>query len=119
MTGIDVVTAAELVAEIGTDSLPLINCKFAGIAPIICGSGNKVRNYESKQGNRELYDIIKNLAIRRIAVTRKKKEPCNPYFHAYYGQKLVMPEQVPQPCFTSYIKKIGECFLIREDCRAN
>ncbi|KPV61164.1 transposase [Paenibacillus sp. A3] len=91
MTGIDVVTAAELVAEIGDIhrfATPDKLARFAGIAPIICGSGNKVRNYKSKQGNRELHDIIKNLAIRQIAVTRNKKEPRNPYFHAYYEQKL-------------------------------
>ncbi len=91
MTGIDLVTAAELVAEIGdvhrfatSDKL----ARFAGIAPIAVGSGNKHRNYKSKQGNRELHDILKALAIRQIAVTRTKKEPRNPYFYSYYEQKL-------------------------------
>lgn len=91
MTGIDVVTAAELVAEIGDIhrfATPDKLARFAGIAPIIVGSGNKVRNYKSKQGNRELHDIIKALAIRQIAVTRTKKEPRNPYFRAYYEQKM-------------------------------
>nr|WP_246096434.1 transposase [Paenibacillus sinopodophylli] len=90
MTGIDLVTAAELVAEIGdiyrfatADKLAM----FAGIAPILRGSGNKVGYYKNKQGNRELHGIIKALAIRQIAVTRGKKEPRNPYFHAYYEQK--------------------------------
>lgn len=91
MTGINVVTAAELVSEIGdihrfatSDKL----ARFAGIAPIAVGSGNKHRNYKSKQGNRELHDIIKALAIRQIAVTRGKKEPRNLYFHGYYEQKM-------------------------------
>ncbi|MGO4548544.1 IS110 family transposase [Paenibacillus sp. 2TAB23] len=91
MTGIELVTAAELVAEIGdihrfssADKL----ARFAGIAPVTVGSGNKSRNYKSKQGNRELHDIFKNLAIRQIAVTRTKKEPRNPHFHAYYEQRL-------------------------------
>ncbi|CAH1059598.1 IS110 family transposase [Paenibacillus pseudetheri] len=90
MTGIDVVTAAELVSEIGdvhrfsnADKL----ARFAGIAPVIVGSGNKSRNYKSKQGNRVLHDIFKSLAIRQILVTRTKKEPRNPYFHSYYEQK--------------------------------
>ncbi|MFC5529508.1 IS110 family transposase [Cohnella yongneupensis] len=91
MTGIDLVTAAELVAEIG-DIHRFANAdklaRFAGIAPIMVGSGNKSRNYKSKQGNRELHDIIKALAIRQIAVTRTKREPRNSYFHAYYEQKL-------------------------------
>jgi transposase len=91
MTGIERVTAAELIAEIGdihrfatSDKL----ARFAGIAPILVGSGNKVKNYKSKQGNRELHDIFKGLAIRQIAVTRTKREPRNPYFHAYYEQKM-------------------------------
>ncbi|MBJ6364341.1 transposase, partial [Paenibacillus sp. GCM10012307] len=91
MTGIELVTAAELVAEIGDIhrfASPDKLARFAGIAPIAVGSGNKHRNYKSKQGNRELHDIFKTLAIRQIAVTRTKKEPRNPYFHAYYEQKM-------------------------------
>jgi len=91
MTGIDVVTAAELVSEIGdihrfsnADKL----ARFAGIAPVTASSGNKSRNYKSKQGNRVLHDIFKGLAIRQIAVTRTKKEPRNPYFHSYYEQRI-------------------------------
>ncbi len=91
MTGIDVVTAAELVAEIGDIhrfSNPDKLARFAGVAPISVGSGDKHRNYKSKQGNRELHDIIKALAIRQIAVTRGKREPRNPYFYFYYEQKM-------------------------------
>lgn len=91
MTGVDLVTAAELVAEIGdiyrfatADKLAM----FAGIAPILKGSGNKVGYFKNKQGNRELHSIMKALAIRQIAVTRSKKEPRNPYFHNYYEQKM-------------------------------
>lgn len=91
MTGIDLVTSAELVAEIG-DIHRFVNsdklARFAGIAPIKVGSGNKSRNYKSKQGNRELHAIIKALAIRQLAVSRTKKEPRNPYFHHYYEEKL-------------------------------
>jgi transposase len=92
MTGIELVTAAELVAEIGDIhrfATPDKLARFSGIAPIVVGSENKVRNYKSKQGNRQLHDIIKALAIRQIAVTRTKKEPRNPYFHAYYEQRMV------------------------------
>ncbi|AKG37645.1 IS110 family RNA-guided transposase [Paenibacillus durus] len=91
MTGIDVVTAAQLVAEIGDIhrfSSPDKLARFAGIAPVTVGSGNKSRNYKSKQGNRELHDIIKNLAIRQLGVTRTKREPKNAFFHSYYEQKL-------------------------------
>ncbi|SDD64462.1 Transposase [Paenibacillus sp. UNCCL117] len=91
MTGIDLVTAAELVAEIGDIhrfATPDKLARFAGVAPIAVGSGNKHRHYKSKQGNRELHDILKALAIRQIAVTRTKKEPRNPYFYAYYEGRM-------------------------------
>jgi transposase len=91
MPGIDVVTAAELVAEIGDIHrfpTPDKLARFAGIAPIFAGSGGKGRNYKSKQGNRVLHDIIKNLAVRQVAVTKGKKEPRNPYFFSYYEQKM-------------------------------
>jgi len=91
MTGIDIVTAAELVAEIGDiHRFPTADklARFAGVAPVMVGSGNKSRNYKSKQGNRELHDIIKSLAIRQIAVTRTKRVLRNPYFHAYYLQRM-------------------------------
>ncbi|MNW44704.1 Transposase IS116/IS110/IS902 family protein [compost metagenome] len=91
MTGIDVITAADLIAEIGDIhrfSSPNKLARFAGIAPVTVGSGNKHRNHKSKQGNRVLHDIIKSLAVRQIAVTRGKREPRNPYFYAYYEQKL-------------------------------
>lgn len=91
MTGIDTVTASELVAEIGdihrfshADKL----ARFAGVAPVAVGSGNKHRNYKSKQGNRVLHDLFKALAIRQIAVSRTKKEPRNPYFYTYYEAKM-------------------------------
>lgn len=91
MTGIDLVTAAELVAEIGDIhrfSTPDKLARFAGVAPIAVGSGNKHRHYKSKQGNRELHDTLKALAIRQIAVTRTKREPRNPYFYAYYERRM-------------------------------
>ncbi|UHA75757.1 IS110 family transposase [Paenibacillus sp. 481] len=91
MTGINVVTAAELVAEIGdihrfstADKL----ARFSGIAPIICGSGNKVKNRKSKQGNRVLHEIIKGLAARQIITAKNTKVPRNPYFHTYYEQRI-------------------------------
>lgn len=91
MTGIDTVTASEFVAEIGDihrfqheDKL----ARFAGVAPVAVGSGNKHRNHKSKQGNRVLHDLFKALAIRQIAVTRTKKEPRNSYFYAYYESRI-------------------------------
>ncbi|MGE7274892.1 IS110 family transposase [Brevibacillus panacihumi] len=91
MPGISVVTAAELVAEIGdisrfSNADKLAN--FAGIAPVQHSSGNKQKAHKSKLGNRSLYDIFYNLAIRQIGVSRGEKKPNHPLFHAYYERKL-------------------------------
>lgn len=92
MTGIDRVTAAYFAAEVGnvhrfasSDKL----ARYAGIAPIVIGSGNTHKMRKNKLGDRDLHDLFEQLAVRQIAVTRTKKEPRNPYFYEYYQQKLV------------------------------
>ena len=91
ITGVDVVTAAELTAEIGdisrfssADKL----ARYAGIAPIFAGSGGKGRNYKSKQGDRSLHNIFMSLAIRQLVVHRGTKTPRNPAFLAYFHRKM-------------------------------
>jgi len=91
MNGINTVTAAELIAEIGdisrfSSSDKLAN--FAGIAPVQHSSGNKQKARKSKLGNRSLYDIFYNLAIRMLCVSRGEKKPNHPLYHAYYEKKL-------------------------------
>jgi transposase len=91
MTGIDVVTAASFVAEIGDIQRfdhPNKLARHAGVAPVYRGSGGKGRNFKSKLGNRELHDLFYSLAVRQIAVTRGKKEPRNPLFYEYYHRKI-------------------------------
>ncbi|CAM2776626.1 Resolvase/invertase-type recombinase catalytic domain-containing protein [Paenibacillus sediminis] len=91
MSGIDLVTAAYFVAEIGNvhrfESADKL-AKYAGVAPLLIGSGDNHRHRKSKQGDRDLHELFEQLAVRQIAVTRGKKEPRNPYFHHYYEQKL-------------------------------
>jgi len=89
MHGISTVTAAELIAEIGDISRfssadKLAN--FAGIAPVQHSSGNKQKARKSKLGNRSLYDIFYNLAIRQLGVSKAKK-PNHPVYHTYYERK--------------------------------
>lgn len=91
MHGINTVTAAELIAEIGdisrfSNADKLAN--FAGIAPVQHSSGNKQKAKKSKLGNRSLYDIFYNLAIRMLGVSRGEKKPNHPMYHAYYEKKL-------------------------------
>lgn len=121
MTGIELVTAAELVAEIGDIhrfATPDKLARFAGIAPIAVGSGNKHRNYKSKQGNRELHDIIKALAIRQIAVTRTKKEPRNPYYHAYYEQKMAAGKTKQQAIVCIMRKLVNVIYFLMKTKKA-
>jgi transposase len=92
MPGIDTVTAAQLVAEIGNicrfssaDKL----ARFAGIAPVIYGSGGKTKNYKSKQGNRTLHGIFYFLAVQQVQISKgSSKKPRNPVFYEYYQAKI-------------------------------
>ncbi|MEW9702959.1 IS110 family transposase [Paenibacillus sp. SI8] len=91
ITGVDVVTSAELVSEIG-DISRFVNAdklaRYAGIAPIFAGSGSKGKYYKSKQGDRSLHSIFMSLAIRQLVVHRGTKTPRNPLFHEYFHRKL-------------------------------
>lgn len=91
MPGIDKVTAASFVAEIGAierfaNSEKL--ARFAGIAPVRHGTGGKDTRYKSKQGNRVLHDLFRRLAIRQLVVAKKTKQPRNAYLLDYYEQKM-------------------------------
>jgi len=80
MPGIDTVTAAYFVAEIGNiHRFPNAEklARYAGVAPILIGSGDNHRHRKNKQGDRDLHELFEQLAVRQIAVTRGKKEPRN------------------------------------------
>ncbi|OMD44494.1 hypothetical protein BSK65_29765 [Paenibacillus odorifer] len=91
MDGINIVTAAELVPEIGNiyrfsnaDKL----ARFAGIAPIRFSSGGKGKDQASGQGN-VLNSIFHNLAVQQIQVAKgKNKRQRNPLFYKFYQRKL-------------------------------
>lgn len=91
MPGIDTVSAAQLVAEIG-DIWRFSNfdklARFAGIAPVIMGSGGKTKNYKSKQGNRTLNGIFYFLAVQQVQISKSSKKPRNPVFYEYYQNKI-------------------------------
>ncbi len=91
LPGIDRVTAACFLAEIGdverfasAEKL----ARFAGIAPVMYGTGGKTKNYKSKQGNRVLHDLFKQLAVRQLVVAKNTKQPRNAYLLHYYEQKI-------------------------------
>lgn len=92
MPGIDTVTAALLIAEIGDikrfgSSSKL--ARFAGIAPLNHSSAGQGKDKKSKkQGNRVLHGIFYFLAVQQTQVSKGKKEPRNPYLYQYYKGKL-------------------------------
>ncbi|WP_414853404.1 IS110 family transposase [Brevibacillus sp. IT-7CA2] len=92
MDGIDVVTASQLVAEIG-DIQRFCNAdklaRFAGIAPVRFSSGGKGKDQASGQGNRVLNSIFHNLAVQQIQVAKgSNKKQRNPLMHEFYQRKL-------------------------------
>lgn len=90
ITGVDLVTTASLVAEIGDlrrfgSSHQL--ARYCGIAPIDIGSGGIIKHKKTSQGNRELHELFFQLACRQLALSRRHKEPRNPVFLEYYHKK--------------------------------
>lgn len=98
MPGIDTITAARIVAEIGdinrfsnADKL----ARFAGIAPSFFGSGGKGKEQKSRQGNRRLYGIFYFLAVQMIQVSIKGK-PRNAVFLDFFKRKQTEGKTKPQ-----------------------
>jgi transposase len=91
MIGIDLVTAAGFVTEIGNierfasaDKL----AKYSGIAPIDWKSGDRDTILKNSQGDRKLYQLFHDLAARNINQGRNKDKPFNGIFYDYYQKKL-------------------------------
>jgi transposase len=89
--GIDFITTAELVSEIG-DINRFKNArklaKYSGVSPVTYSSGETEKKKPNKQGNRKLRTILFNLSVRQIQVTRGTKEPRNPIMYEYYQRKI-------------------------------
>ncbi len=91
MPGIDTITAAMLISEIGdikrfasADKLS----RYSGISPVSCSSGDRDKDFRNKQGNRRLYEIFRNIASRSICKGRNKESPVNEIFLNYYNKKI-------------------------------
>lgn len=90
LTGVDLVTAASFVAEIGDIHRFASDnqlARFCGIAPVDVGSGGVVKHVKTSQGNRELHELFFQLACRQLALSRRYKTPRNPIFLDYYTKK--------------------------------
>jgi transposase len=90
LTGVNLVTAACYVAEIGDinrfESSHQL-ARYCGIAPIEVSSGGIVKHKKTRQGNRVLHELFFQLACRQLALSRRHKEPRNPIFLEYYHRK--------------------------------
>ena len=90
LTGVDTVTAAKLIAEIGdvnrfSSSNKLAKC--AGIAPQQKSSGKKIRFKKSNRGRRQLNTVIYHIALCQIGCNRTGK-PKNPKAREYFLRKI-------------------------------
>ena len=90
MPGIDTITAAKMLSEIGNiNRFPNADklAKFAGISPVNFSSAGKGTDKPSKQGNRRLQAIFYFLAFQMILVS-KNGVARNPVFREYYEKRL-------------------------------
>jgi transposase len=99
MPGIDTMTAAKLVAEIGDiNRFPNADklARYSGIAPSFFGSGGKGKEQKSKQGNRRLYGIFYFLGVQMVQTAQKSGKPRNAVFHEYFKRKISEGKTKPQ-----------------------
>ncbi|MDP4093569.1 MAG: IS110 family transposase [Bacillota bacterium] len=91
MRGIDTITAAELIAEIG-DISRFPNAaklaKYAGIAPITYSSGTTDKQHADFHGNRQLNSLFFRIAVAVTMTAGKNKKIINPFFYNYFQKKM-------------------------------
>jgi len=91
MKGIDTVTSASLIAEIGN-----INrfknasalAKYSGVAPVTYASGMTAIQMANARGNRKLNGLIHQIALCSVSPKGPKGALVNPIFYEYYQKKL-------------------------------
>ena len=91
MTGIDTVTAAQILSCIGDIKKFPTSAKlarYAGIAPVTYASGKKDLQYANQQGNRELNSLFFWLAVRMSNPLSGKQRVMNSFFYHYYQRKM-------------------------------
>ena len=91
MRGIDTITAANLIAEIGDISKFSTAAKLArysGVAPVTYASGKTDIQFSNQRGNRTLNSIFYKLAVAVTMTAGKNKRIVNPFFYDYYNKKL-------------------------------
>ena len=91
MTGIDIITAAQLLSCIGDIKrfpTPAKLARYSGVAPVSYSSGKKDVQFVNKRGNRELNSLFYCLAVRLVATAGPNHKVVNHFFYEYYRRKL-------------------------------
>jgi transposase len=91
MTGIDVVSAAQILSCIGDINrfpTPAKLARYAGIAPVTYASGKKDLQFANQRGNRELNAHLYKLAVRLTMTVGCTNKVINSFFYDYYHRKL-------------------------------
>ena len=90
--GVDTLTAAKLIAEIG-DTNRFKNAKalakYSGVAPVTYASGMISLQMANAHGNRNLNEIFFRLALTSVMKLGSKGALINPIFYDYYHKKSV------------------------------
>lgn len=91
MKGINTVTAASLIAEIGDInrfSTPAKLAKYSGISPVEYSSGQTDRKFCNRNGDRNLNRIFFCISVLLVSSNCQSGKPINPLFYEYYRKKL-------------------------------
>ena len=92
MRGIDTVTAASLIAEIGDIArFPTAAklARYSGVAPVTYSSGKTDVQFSNQRGNRVLNSVFFKLAVMVTMTAGPTKKVINPFFYDYYHKKIV------------------------------
>ena len=97
--GVDTLTAAKLIAEIG-DINRFKNAKalakYSGVAPVTYASGMTSLQMANARGNRNLNEIFFRLALTSVMKLGSKGALINPIFYDYYHKKISEGKQKNQ-----------------------
>jgi len=89
--GIDTLTSAKLIAEIG-DINRFKNAKalakYSGVSPVTFSSGMTNLQMANARGNRKLNEIFYRIALTSVMPIGSKGALINPIFHEYYHKKI-------------------------------
>ena len=91
MPGINFVTAAALIAEIGDINRFPSSAKlarYAGVSPVQYASGQSDLKFSDKRGNRNVNQVLFFLAVSQCNSHGTKGGPVNPVFAEYYRKKI-------------------------------